>query len=317
MDWMLEETQDKQRQTIEEEFWRRHQDRLEWRSQYKPLTNIVLQKAQTLADKEGLDASGFEEKLHEAESIVEDITEALRAFWEDPPDDKFWYRFDNSQLINRPEEWTAASPINPTALDAATSRYLERPWMQSNLLDWYLLNGFLTDEMFRFQDGLLSGSALGETNWAYQLSKKTIMSALWWRVGLGTAKFALSWLLLPALAAVAYYFDYILAAQLILGMFGVLVIFRIIFFPSRFMRRRERKHKIAELRDGFDQLVGIQVRVNDCSTLNPTVLREQLNETEREGALVVRPAVYSILDRAIARDPAVFTKNDTPETPLR
>ncbi len=172
--------------------------------------------------------------------------------------------------------------------------------------------------MFRFQDGLLSGSALGETNWAYQLSKKTIMSTLLWRLGLGTAKFALNWLLLPALAAVAYYyFDYILAAQLILGMFGVLVIFRIIFFPSRFMRKRERKRQFAELQDGFNQLVRIQVMVNDCSTLNPTVLREQLNGTEREGALVVRPAVYSILDRAIARDPAVFTKNDTPKAPLR
>ena len=178
MDWMLEETQDKQRRAIEEGFLSRHKDRLKWSSQYKPLTNIVLQKARTVADEEGLDALGFSEKLDEAESIVEDITLALRAYWEDPPDEKFWYRFDGSQLIDRPKEWTAASPINPTALDAATARYLERPWMQSNLLDWYLLNGFLTDEMFRFQDGLLSGSALGETNWAYQLSKKTMMSTL-------------------------------------------------------------------------------------------------------------------------------------------
>ena len=317
MDSMLEETQDKQRRAVEEEFLSRRQDWLKLFSQYKPLTNIVLQKARTDADKEELDGFGFREKLHEAESIVEDITLALRACWENPPDDKFWYRFDGSQLINKPEEWTAASPINPTALDAATARYLERPWMQSNLLDWYLLNGFLTDEMFRFQDGLLSGSALGETNWAYQLSKKTIVSTLRWRVGLGTAKFALNWLLLPALAAVAYYSDYILAAQLILGMFGVLVIFRIIFFPSRFMRKRERKRQFAELQDGFNQLIGIQARVNDCSTLNPTVLREQLNRTEREGALVIRPAIYSILDRAIARDPAVLTKNDTPETPLK
>ena len=86
------------------------------------------------------------------------------------------------------------------------------------------------------------------------------------------------------------------------------------------MRGRARNRKAAELEEGLNRLARLRVEINSYVTFNPTVLREQLNGI-RESTLSLRQAVFSILDRAIARDPAVFTKNDdTPEitrTPLR
>ena len=147
---------------------------------------------------------------------------ALRACWKNPPDNQFWYGVGPYDLTEKNEEWTDTSPIDPKALDVATALYLGRPWLQSNLLDWYILNGFVTDELFRFKESFMSGEALGEINWAYMFSyKKTIMSVLVWRMGWAVANFALTWLLLPALAAAAFYFRYILPAQLILGIFGI------------------------------------------------------------------------------------------------
>lgn len=305
MDELLDETPEQQRHAIEKEFWRRNDFRLGFASQYKPLLESLLRNVRARADDKGLNAWEFEQDLQEAEEIVEGIADALRAFWDDAPDDKFWYGFHDGQLIERPSEWTDASPIDPARLDAATARYLERPWLQSNRLEWYLLNGFIVDEMLRLVDGIKSGTAFGTINWAYLLSGGRYFPALWWRLGLAALKFTLNWLLLPGLAAVAYFYDYIVAAKWLLGIFGVLVVLRILFLPIRFMRYRTRKRETSEYQGKLNQLIQIHQSVS-ASTLNPTRLRERLIEIEKEDTLV-RPAVYSILDRAIARDPAVFT----------
>lgn len=305
MDESLDEKPEEQRRNVEKEFWDRHQNRCGFASQYKPLLEAVVQRVRAVAEKDNLDGWSYEEKLHEAEEVVEDVTDALKAYWKDAPNEKFWYGFHDSQLIERPEEWTDASPIDPDQLDAATARYLERPWMQINLLDWYLLSAFISDELLRLMDGIKSGSAIGSPNWAYVLSGGKYLNTLLWRLGLGLLKFALRWLLLPAVAGLAYYIGYVTAAMWILGLFGLLVVIRIVFLPSRYIRRRARKRQVAELEDKLKRPIQIY-QSSHTRTLNPTLLRERIANAEREGALV-RPAVYSILDRAIARDSAVFT----------
>jgi hypothetical protein len=301
----MDEPPEDQRRSVEREFWDRHQNRCGFASQYKPLLQAAVERVRGVAERDNLDAWGYEEKLREAEEVIEDVTDALRAFWKEPPDDKFWYGFYDSQLFERPEAWTDASPIDPGRLDAATARYLDRPWLQVNRLDWYLLNGFVSNELLRLMDGIKSGSATGQINWAYVFSGGKYLTTLYWRLGLRVVKLAASWILLPALAALAYYVGYINVAKSTLGLFGILVILRAIFLPGRFMRRRAQKRQAAELQDKLKRLIQIYQSCN-ASTLNPTLLRERIADAER-GDVLVRPAVYSILDRAIAKDPAVFT----------
>ena len=133
---MLNETQEERWSTIKEKFWKRHEAEGGHASQYWPLVEIVLQRAEAVADAEGLDADGFEEKLLEAEEIVWDITKALRAYWKDPPDTKFWYALGDSWYGyelgdpvpgEKPEDLPHGSAINTRDLDMATARYLLSP----------------------------------------------------------------------------------------------------------------------------------------------------------------------------------------------
>jgi hypothetical protein len=215
--------------------------------------------------------------------------------------------------LERPEEWRDASPINVEDLDAATARYLDRPWLQINHLEWYILRAFLLDGVLRLSDGIRSGNAFDDPGLlrplAYELSGGKLFRGLWWRTGLIVAGFALKWIFLPAIAALAYYYyDNIVAALWILGVFAVLVVLRIVLLPRRFMNRRESKRKHEVLADKLEKCV-LLYRSADVSTVNPTRLLEKAREAEKTSGVLVRPAVFSILDRAITRDPAVFTPN--------
>src|SRR3546814_16831656 len=77
----------------------------------------------------------------------------------------------------------------------AVIRYFERPWMQSNTLEWFILQGYLFDSMARLRRDAMNGSLFGMTNWAYIFSKANAESAVFWRAGLELTKFALRWLL--------------------------------------------------------------------------------------------------------------------------
>jgi hypothetical protein len=301
---IFEEGPEENRRSVEREFWSRHQHKCEQPSQYKPLLDAVVRRVRALAEEQDLDSVDYETKLREAEVVLEDVTNALRANWKDPPDGQFWYGFHDSQLIERPKAWRDASPISPRRLDEATARYLERPWLQFNRLDWFILMGFVLDALLRLMDDIKSGTAFGTTNWAYVFSQGRNLAWLSWGVGFWTARFAANWLLLPASAGVAYYLNYIDVAKWIIGLFVIVVIFRIIFLPSRFIRWRMRRRRAAELTLMLKRILQIYQSV-DVDTLNPTLLRERIATVNSE--VLIRPAVYSILDRAISRDPAVFT----------
>ena len=110
----------------------------------------------------------------------------------------------------------------------------------------------------------------------------------------------------PPLILLCGYWGYLdNTAVWILGIFGLLVIVRIVLLPGRFKRRRARKREVAVMTNKHKKILQIFVSCN-ANTLNPTQLRKRISDSEG-GEVLVHPAVYSILDRAISRDPAVFT----------
>src|SRR3546814_11627775 len=69
------------------------------------------------------------------------------------------------------EEWRDVSPVDADALKMAVIRYFERPWMQSNTLEWFILQGYLFDSMARQRRDAMKGQLFGMTNWAYIFPK--------------------------------------------------------------------------------------------------------------------------------------------------
>src|SRR3546814_16264038 len=79
------------------------------------------------------------------------------------------------------EEWRDVSPVDADALNMAVIRYFERPWMQSNTLEWFILPGYIFDRMARLRRDAMNGSLFGLTNWAYIFFKANAESAVFWR----------------------------------------------------------------------------------------------------------------------------------------
>jgi hypothetical protein len=287
-------------------FWERNQD-IKKNSQYGFLLSALLKKIQSETKYQDLSEFELEEKFGEGEKILDAITDALKANWKDAPKDRFWDNFDNSFHHDRPDEWgNACSPIDPKGLDIATANYLDKPWMQLNALDWYIMNGFAVDGILRLIESIKSGSAFGEINWAHTFSGGKYISTLYWRMGLSISKFISKWVFLPAIAGLAFYFGYESTAKWTLGIFITLLFFQIIFIPSKLIRWRERRRQLDILIKKLDRLFDIYATVRS-EAFNPTILKNRIYEAENEGILI-QPAIYSILDRAIMRDPAVFTK---------
>lgn len=293
---------------IEKDFWKRNKDRLGTFSQYKSLYETILPKIRHYALSEKLDEWQYEEKLREFEDILDDIAFALNNYLtrSEAKKDSLWGRYSYNDILNRPAGWTAVSPINPDLLDAATARYFKNPLIQSNTLEWYILKGFVYDALARYSDAIESGLALGRTNWGYAITRGNFFKAIFLNAGLGIIKFIIKWILLPAIAALFYfYFKYELVAIWFILAYTVLVVINIILIPKRLIQRRERKKKESEINNKLEKYIAIN-EITNSSTINPKSLKTHLEELQRDG-IYFHPAVYSILGRAIQRDSAVFT----------
>lgn len=115
------------------------------RSQLAFVYNALLEKVRTEVSKEGVTPHEYERRLQEAGDILEDMVAALAANRTDydPTSNQspqFWTFPAGDPQSDRP--WRSFSPLDRESLSDATARYLRRPWMQLDLIEWYLLNGF-------------------------------------------------------------------------------------------------------------------------------------------------------------------------------
>lgn len=288
----------------ENEFWEHYPKK----GDYYDIVNDLIPKVRAAAIQDKLDHIDYELKLRKVEDVVHDIAFAVQSNWDNPSENIIWYRPSLSNLQNRPEEWRDASPVGRVNLDRATAEYLNNPWMQNNLLDWIILNAFIFDEMARQSDGIRSGQVFGTINWAHIFSegkyeKMVYLQLLFWLI-----KFVARWILIPLIIFGFYYLEYKDIAKWTAIPYAVYILVYIAMFPKRYFQRKALLKQEEELIYHLKKLMGI---FQSCSgsTINPSRLRELIAKAEYEG-VSVRPAVYSILDRAIQRDPAVFTVSE-------
>ena len=273
-------------------------------SQYQLVFKHLIPKIRRSAEKDCLSADGYDLRLQEAEQIVDDIAFALSARWREQEQGWIWFKPTVNNLNHRPDTWEDVSPVNSSSLDSVTARYLQRPWMQLNLLDWYILNGYVFDEAARLADAIKSGQAIGIINWAYIFSGGNIEKTLYWRVAFEISKFLARWILTPAIIIAVYYVGYHGIAKWIAIPYGIYVIIHVALFPRRYLRRKALTKELEEYESKLNALIGVY-QSSSPEIFNPCRLRDLIARTESEEVLL-RPAVYSILDRAINRDAAVF-----------
>ncbi len=294
---------------IERDFWetfneRHTNDEYSSHSQYRIVFDHLIPKIRRSAEKDCLSADGYDLRLQEAEQIVDDIAFALSVRWREQKQGWIWFNPTVNNLNLRPDTWDDVSPVDTSRLDNVTARYLQRPWMQLNLLDWYILNGYVFDEAARLADAIKSGQAIGITNWAHIFSDGDIVKTIYWRAAFQIAKFLARWILVPAIIIAINYVGFHETAKWIAIPYGIYLIIHVTLFPRRYFRRKALTKELKEWQDSLECLVRIY-QSSSSEVFSPSRLRD-LTANSESGHLVLRPAVYSILDRAIERDPSVF-----------
>jgi len=276
----------------------------EGESQYKRIHENLAKKIEEYGSEKKMDKSQLGKIQLEAGFIFLKIADALKHHWKNAPKDQFWDYPNITSDLNSPEKWHEVSPVNATLLDIATAKYLKSPWMQINTIDLFILRGFIFNELAHYSDGIKSGSLEGRFDLAHLITGGKLEKMLLVKALLGTIKIFLQWILLPMVAAISYYYGYEKTTLSVLLAYTVIVVITILLAPKRYFRNRERRETRNKLAKNVEKLMNVY-RMLSYRTLNPSQLRSQLKDLEQYD-LYLSPPVYSILDRAIQRDPYVL-----------
>jgi hypothetical protein len=292
---------------IENEFWERNKCKTESiNSEYRPIYESLITKLRTYTMEKKLDENDYELELEKAENIIEDITNSMKAYWENSPNNRIWC-YPEARWSGRPEDWTASSPVNMSLLDNATAKYLENPWMQLNRIDWYIINAFVFNELATLSEYIVSGQMFGTIKWSFVFSDRKMDKMIIYDLIFSIVRFVFKWLLLPAIGLLLYYKNYIKYANWIFVVYAVYIVLQIILLPKKLFKNKKMKVQASKMEDILKCITQIYLSSNN-ETINPSQLRDLMRIAEEKG-IPLKPAVYAILDRAIQRDPAVMTKN--------
>ena len=281
-------------------------------SQYARLFEYLVPRIRESAEKDELSGVQYDDRLQEAEKVIDDLAGALQAhveertpgvIWSAPTLDELKFR-DRDSVANN---WSDASPVDTSLLDKATGAYLERPWMQLNYLDWCILNGYIFDEAARLGEGMESSKAAGSIDWGYLFSGGDVGKQIFWRTVFGISSFLFRWLLIP-LAIAAIYF---LESQEIGTWIAVLYSIYLVIHTATSQKHGLSRNALIQFIDRRKKLDDLTRIYQDSSVdlIHPKRLLDLISKAEIQRA-VLRPAVYSILDRAVERDGAVLAIED-------
>lgn len=281
-------------------------------SQYARLFQHLVPRIRESAEKDQLSGVGYDDRLREAEKVVDDLAGALQAHVGErepgairsaPTLDELRFRDRESH----PNNWSEASPVDKSLLDKATAAYLERPWMQLNYLDWCILNGYIFDELARLGLDMKSARAYGPVDWAYLFAGGDGAKQIFWRTVFGVSKFLIRWLVMPSAIAAIYYLESREIGAWMAALYTIYLVIHLAVSPTgganrnaliRFIERRKR----------LDDLMKIY-RNSSVDVIHPSRLHGLISRAETHKAFF-RPAVFSILDRAIARDETALAIED-------
>jgi hypothetical protein len=204
--------------------------------------------------------------------------------------------FNNFDTVGYKADEYHYCPVNFDSLTSATKRYLERPWMQCQMLDWFLINGFLYTYLDSYLEQRYTGALFGDTIWRrifYRGNKLGYFWAtiLWWLFSL-----VIDWLVLPVLAGVAFYFGYTYVALGLLVIFGIILVLRVIHIP-KFIERQRFKRRLIE---GLQELLGMKLYASNV-LWSPATMMDRIETFERKYPELPIPALRSLLTLAMKR----------------
>jgi hypothetical protein len=207
----------------------------------------------------------------------------------------YWCRQRFALLQVRDE--TRGFDIDKGALSQVAAEYLSKPEIRTDRLDWIFLDAIVFQELDAFAEHVISTRGGTGVNWAATFAgdselKYYGLSLLFWVIGV-----AVGYVVPLALCYYLFTHDHELAGGTVLGIWALLLVWRIATYPFRWRARRRATKLLTHLIELYNQLGG--------NTINPRRWKQLLEAAAADG-VVLDGAVFTIIDRAIARDPAAF-----------
>jgi hypothetical protein len=289
---------------LEQSFLKQNGYRLGSSSQFRHIYELLLSKIRNSPII--FNKNQYWGKLLTAEQIIDYIVSALRAYWIDAPADYIWSPVDpDSVMFKKPNYWSEASPVDTVALQQAAARYIEEPWMQLNIIDWYILNGFIFDELLRTSELTQSEALSRGIRREHVVPGAKSFNSVFDKLGRDRVKSIILWFLIPAVLLCLYYFGHSTIAALVLLPYTLYMAVYLLSLPERFSEKRKLKPVSCDFIQRQNRLSQLY-QIVSASAFNPSRLKEQMTDNEGCG-IHLNPVIQVIVDRAIERDPSVFT----------
>lgn len=200
----------------------------------------------------------------------------------------------------RTNDDTRGFSISKELLTNVAAEYLARPELQSDYFDWLLLDALIFMELDAFGNHVVNVKGGTGFNWGSTLANGSQAQYIAFSFLFGLIGFGIRYVA-PAIL-ILYLLDKkytTLASGIAVAWVGYLALL-LFTYPARWRTRRKAKKLLQHLLDVYEKVGG--------ETISPRKLKETLDQAVAEG-VVLDGAVFGIVDRMIARDPAVFLPN--------
>ncbi len=272
---------------------------------YRQYFETIRAAVRAASEAERLTPQDYADRLLRASEIGSEITWALIRSDDEKTRHQFWLPSSTNDAL-RTTKWTGPSPASPEDLAAAASKYLEAPWMQANLVDWYLINGLVFDAYARSFDAVASGKAFGRTPLSYALAGD-LQKATVYGAGIAVAGFAARWVLPPLLMLGLYGFSFEKAIPWIAVPWAVYAAFRLVLAPFQLWQWHKRRQQAKQFQAILEGYASIYETVRSAS-FSPSRLRNQIRKLQGERTMLP-PVVHSLVARLVQRDAHLFSKD--------
>ncbi len=263
--------------------------------------NWILPSLKVRAREAECTAEEFRERWIRAMRLMEELFEALHSnyryrFEHGPEDEKPWCYWEHQQFnFLKANDAKGGIYIEKAELLRVAAEYLSHPEIHSNKFDWLLLDAIVFAELDAFTSHVISSKISTGIAAACANGSQTKYFAL--LALFGSVGFVLSYVAPPALAFLALTKGHDITGWSIAGLWGLSVVWTLIGVPVRWKARRKNKELLINLHDLY--------RILGDSTISPRVLKEALDKAAASG-VVLDGAVFSIVDRIVARDATTF-----------
>lgn len=249
--------------------------------QFYRLVKDLRVKVRERSLSKSLDPSLYEDRLYKLLDFASDLRSALNHYSAQAPDEKkneqrVWYHRGDHQVSGFGKKDDEPEIYRERLLEAA-AKYLANPWLQHDQIDWILIDSLIFAEISAYRESVLTGQALGKTNWAYIFTGGDIEKTCWFHLKKALGLFALRYVAPPAIIFVLYYLQYETASLIAGAGYAIYLLLHAIFWPLRYRKRKLEQKTLQEHMERLQKMVNAYYYCKP-PVVSLATLRTYLNE---------------------------------------